>query len=108
MSTNIWVTQSVLVGTTKHMNYKRRISPGWAAYRRLINTYNSNISVSLKRKVYNQCVLLVMTCGAETLTLTKNAVYQLEVAQRKMEKAMLDIRLQNRIKNVETRRRTKV
>jgi len=87
---------------------QRRIGLGWAAYGGLRDVFSSSIPMSLKRKVYDQCVLPVMTYGAETLTLTKGTVEKLEVAQRKMERAMLGIRLQDRIRNTEIRRRTKV
>ena len=87
---------------------QRRIGLGWAAYGRLRDIFGSDIPMSLKRKVYDQCVLPVMTYGAETLTLTKYTVEKLEVAQRKMERAMLGIRIQDRVRNSEIRRRTGV
>lgn len=79
----------------------RRIELGWAAYGRLKDVFNSGIPISLK-----SCVLPVFRYGAETLTLTKNVVSKLRVALRKMERAMLAIRLQDRIRNTEISRRT--
>lgn len=49
----------------------RRISLGWAAYGKLRDIFGADIPISLKRKTFNQCVLPVLTYGAETLTLTK-------------------------------------
>lgn len=67
-----------------------------------------DVPMSIKRKVYDQCVLLVTTYGAETLTLTKRSVEKMEVAQRKMKRFMLGIRIQDRVRNTETRRRSEI
>ncbi|KAI8440552.1 hypothetical protein MSG28_001794 [Choristoneura fumiferana] len=63
---------------------------------------------SLKTKVFNQCVLPVMTYGAETWTLTLGLVHKFKVAQRAMERAMLGVSLKDRIRNEVIRQRTKV
>ena len=62
----------------------------------------------LKRKVFDQCVLPVMTYGAETLTLTKASANKLMVSQRKMERSMFGVSLQDHIRNEDLRRRTGV
>jgi hypothetical protein len=46
--------------------------------------FSSSIPQSLKTKVFNQCVLPVMTYGAETWTLTARLVHKFKVAQRAM------------------------
>lgn len=51
----------------------RRSGLTWAAYGRLKHVFTSNIPVCLKRKVFDQCVLPVLTYGAKTLTLTKQS-----------------------------------
>ena len=52
----------------------RRIGLAWAAFGRLRGVFKGDISISLKSKVFDQCVLSVLTYGAETLTLTKRSV----------------------------------
>ena len=52
---------------------QRRIMAGWAAYAKHRDIFKSNLAISLKRQVYNSCVLPAMTYGAETWTLTKQA-----------------------------------
>ena len=86
----------------------RRIQLGWAAFGKLRHIFSSNIPQCLKTKVYNQCVLPVMTYAAETWTLTAGLVHRFKVAQRAMERAMLGISLRDRLRNEEIRRRTKV
>lgn len=86
----------------------RRIQLGWAAFGKLDDVFKSKIPQCLKTKVYNQCVLPILTYGAETWPLTKEITYKIKVAQRAMERAMLGISLVDRIPNVEIRRRTNV
>lgn len=51
--------------------YRRRIGMGWGAFGKHSQIVKSKLPLSLKRTVYNQCVLPVMTYGAETWHLTK-------------------------------------
>ncbi|KAH1010977.1 hypothetical protein HUJ04_000425 [Dendroctonus ponderosae] len=77
----------------------RRIGLTWAAYGRLKHVFTSKIPVCLKRKVFGQCVLPVLTYGAQALTLTKQYRNKIKIAQRKMERAMLGVSLRDRIAN---------
>ncbi|XP_072943439.1 uncharacterized protein [Epargyreus clarus] len=86
----------------------RRIRLGWAAFGKLRDISSSKIPQSLKSKMFEQCVLPVMTYGAETWSFTVSLIRRLKVAQRAMERAMLGIFLRDRIRNEEIRRRTKV
>ncbi|CAH2083561.1 unnamed protein product [Euphydryas editha] len=87
---------------------ERRIQLGWAAFGGLRRVFTSKIPQSLKTKVFEQCVLPVLTYGAETWTLTKGLVHRFKVAQRAMERAMLGVSLKDRIRNETIRERTKV
>ena len=46
----------------------------------------------LKRKVFDQCALPVMTCGCETWSLNFKMIQKFRVAQRGMERCMLEYR----------------
>lgn len=95
--------------THQRKEISRRIQLGWAAFNKLADILKPvNIPQCLKTRLFNQCVLPTMTYGAETWTLTKETVHKIRVAQRAMERAMLGIKLQDRVRNVEIRRRTKV
>src|ERR1700755_3562919 len=67
---------------------KRRIVLGWAAIGKLRLIFKSKMNNSLKRKVFDSCVIPVLTYGAETLTLTKASENKLRVTQRAMERSM--------------------
>ena len=87
---------------------KRRVTLSWAAYGKLADVFKSDMPQCLKRKVFDQCVLPVMTYGAETLTLTTASANKLMVTQRKMERSMLGVSLRDHIRNEDLRRRTGV
>ena len=70
---------------------QRRILAGWVAYVKHRDIFKSNLAISLKRQVYNSCVLPATTYGAEILTLTKHAQDKLAVASTKMERSMLNV-----------------
>lgn len=86
----------------------RRIGLTWAAFGKLKCALKSDIPMCLKRKVFNQCVLPVLTYGAETLILTKKTIHKIGVVQRAMERAMLGISLRDRVPNEIIRQRTGV
>ncbi|KAJ2938424.1 hypothetical protein O0L34_g12865 [Tuta absoluta] len=87
---------------------ERRIQLGWAAFGKLKDVFKSQIPQNLKTRVFNQCVLPTLTYGAETWTLTRESLHKIKVAQRAMERSMLGIKLQDRVRNEEIRRRTRV
>ena len=87
---------------------KRRIGLGWAAFGKLRLIFKSKMNNSLKRKVFDSCVLPVLTYGAETLTLTRASENKLRVTQRAMERSMLGITLRDKMTNQWIRQQTKV
>ena len=77
---------------SKEEEIKRRINLGWQAFGRASSTFkNQKIPLILKRKVYNQCILPIVTYGAETWNLTKRLTLKLRSMQRAHERIMLNI-----------------
>ena len=87
---------------------KRRIGLGWAAFGKLSLIFKSKMNSSLKRRVFDSCVLPVLTYGAEALALTKASENKLRVAQRAMERNMVGITLRDKITNQWIRQQTEV
>ena len=87
------------------MRIYRRIGLAWAAFGRLRGVFKSDIPISLKREVFGQCVLPVLTYGAETKTLMKRGVSKIRVTQYAIEGSMLGITIEDKIRNTEIRRR---
>jgi len=62
----------------------------------------------LKRRIIDTVIMPAMTYGAETWSLTNNQKQKLAVAQRSMERAMLNITWRDKIRNEVIRSTTKV
>ena len=86
----------------------RRISLGWSAFGKMQDVFRSNLPNTMKSQVFDQYVLPVLTYGVETWALNKNIIHRLQVTQRAMERRILNIKLQDRVTNIEIRRRTRV
>ena len=65
-------------------------------------------SMNVKRNVHNEYVLPVIVYGSETWALKKAHVELMSVAQRKMERIMLDITLRDHKRNTWIRHKTGV
>ena len=75
----------------------RRIGAGWGAFRRYKDFFKSRaVSIKLKRRLWNCCVLPAMLYGSETWTATQTEWARIEVAQHRMDRAMLGITLRDR------------
>ena len=67
-----------------------------------------SIPLNLKKKIMDGVILPAMTYGAETWALTKRQKNKLAVAQRSMERSLLNITRRDKWRNEEIRSRTKV
>ena len=56
-----------------------------------------HLPMSLKRKVFNRCVLPAMTYLCQTWSLTKALVKKLETSKQAMERKGLNVKLKDRI-----------
>ncbi len=63
----------------------------WSAFGKHNLVMNINLPLSLKREVYNQCILPVLIYGSETCRLTKKLERKLRSAQVGMERKLLGI-----------------
>ena len=63
-----------------------RTKLGWRAFGQMSPICRSNMSVYLKRKVFDQCILPVLTYGCDTWTLIAKVIQKLKVIQRSMER----------------------
>ena len=49
------------------MKFKKRIAAGWGAFGQYRDILKSKMPLSLRRKVYNQCIQAAMTYGVSDL-----------------------------------------
>ena len=88
----IYLGQSInLQQPNQELEINRRVQLGWAALDKLRYIMKSNLPLCLKKKVFNQCILPIMTYGAEAWTLSKSMENKLAIIQRVMERAMIGI-----------------
>ena len=104
----IYLGQLVQTKTSFEAEIKRRIRLGWSAFGRHKNIFSGSLPLCLKRRVFNQCVLPVMTYGSETWTTTKQLERKLVSTQRGMERLMMGISLRDRKRSTWIREQTKV
>ncbi|XP_063539716.1 uncharacterized protein LOC134748833 [Cydia strobilella] len=105
----VYLGQTVQLGRSNfEKEVTRRIRLGWAAFGKLHSIFSSKLPQCLKSKVFDQCVLPVMTYGSETWALTMGLIRRLKVTQRAMERAMLGVSLRDRVRNDDIRSRTRV
>ncbi len=103
-----YLGQMVRANPAHEKEIKRRIGMGWSAFGKQNLVMNSNLPLSLKRKVYNQCILLVLMYGSETWRFTKKLERKLRSALRAMERRMLGITRRDRKRASWIREQTKV
>ncbi|XP_072051533.1 uncharacterized protein [Amphiura filiformis] len=86
-----------------------RIKAGWSCFGRYKDILcDKKLSMILRKRVFNQCVLPTMTYGCETWTTTKYLEQKLITTQRAMERRMLNITIRDKIRNTYIRNKTKV
>ncbi len=103
----IYLGQMVSANPAHKKEIRGRIGMGWSAFGKQNLVMNSNLPLSLKKKVYNQCILPVLTYGAETWPLTKELERKLRSAQWGMER-MLGITWRDKKRALWIREQTKV
>lgn len=106
----IYLGQQIEIGKgNKEIEIERRRRLGWAAFGKLSHILKDRrIPQYLRTRIYEQCVVPVITYGAQTWTLTKTMVNKLRTTQRAMERVMIGVTLRDRKRNEWIRQRTKV
>lgn len=86
----------------------RRAKLAWSSFGRLNYILKSSLPMCLRRKVFNQCILPVLTYGSETWTLSAKAIQKLQTTQRSMERCMLGVTRRDRMRIETIRAQTRV
>ena len=104
-----YLGQTVMLNEHTREEVKIRIKAGWSCFGRYKDILcDTKLPMSIRRRMYNQCVIPTMTYGAETWTTTKQLEQKLQVAQRAMERRMLNITIRDKVRNSEIRKQTQV
>ncbi|MGH0163180.1 UNVERIFIED_CONTAM: hypothetical protein FKN15_055638 [Acipenser sinensis] len=97
VSNYVYLGQLVLATENQMCEISRRAKMGWSAFGRLSMVLKGKLPLCLKRKVFNQCVLPVLTYGCETWTLNAKMTKKLQTTQQKRKEW---IRVQTKVCNV--------
>uniref|UniRef100_A0A914UKL9 Reverse transcriptase domain-containing protein n=1 Tax=Plectus sambesii TaxID=2011161 RepID=A0A914UKL9_9BILA len=96
----VYLGQTIGDSTKRQKEIGRRVTAGWRSFFKYKMIYMSKQTpMSLKRRLFNSCVLPAMLYGAETWSLTKREENRLAVAQRRMERIMAGISLREQKTN---------
>lgn len=107
VDTFVYLGKKFTTGKNSHIQeVKRRIQLGWIAYGRMKKILQSKISPANRAKLFNQCIIPVLGYAAETWPLTKELMDKIGKAERRMERALLGIRLKDKIRNSDIRKNT--
>ncbi|CAH2236653.1 jg16480 [Pararge aegeria aegeria] len=61
-----------------------------------------------KKRIFDSCILPIMTYGCQTWSLTKQNMHKLETCQHSMERSMLNVKLKDKINLEKLRNVTKI
>ena len=104
-----YLGQTTYLKETTKEEIKCRIRTGWGCFGRNREVFlDEKLPMSLRRQVFDQCVLPSMTYGCQTWSLSKAMGQKLRTAQRAMERKMLNLKIKDKIPYTEIRKRTRV
>lgn len=105
----IYLGQRVSFKNRTENEIKRRIAIAWSKYWSFKEIMkNKQINIKTKKKLYETAIMPSLMYGCQSWSLRKEDEDRLAICQRKMERSMLNIKLQDRIKNIDIRRKTKI
>ncbi|RVE53061.1 hypothetical protein evm_002359 [Chilo suppressalis] len=105
----VYLGQEIKMGKENQLNeIDRRIRLMWAAYAKLGFAFKMNLTAVQKARLFDQCILPVLTYEAETWVLTKESINKIQVAQRKLERKLVGITLRDRKTNTWLRKQSGV
>ena len=104
-----YLGQTITMENSTKQDVSIRIKAGWSVFGKYREIFlDRHLSMSLKKKVFNQCVLPAIRYGCQTWSLTKALIKKLETSQGAMERRMLNAKLEDRIRNTTIKQRTRV
>ena len=104
-----YLGQTLKMQDTTKEEVLTRIKAGWGLFGRYKEIFcDRKLPISLKKRVFDECILPTITYGYQTWTITKQIYNKLMTTQRAMERKMLGITLQDHVPNQIIREKTKV
>ncbi|CAK1587710.1 unnamed protein product [Parnassius mnemosyne] len=92
---------------SNEVEIQRRIKIAWNKYWSLKEVFKSNMSIKLKTKTMDSCILPSLTYGCQTWKITKKIKNKISSCQKGMERSMLNIKKIHKIRHTKIRNYTK-
>ncbi|XP_045500075.1 uncharacterized protein LOC123697576 [Colias croceus] len=86
----------------------RRVAITWSKFWSFKEILKSQLPLATKKIVMDTALLPCLTYGCPTWTFDHKIRYKIQTSQRRMERSCLGIKLRDRIKNIDIRKKTKV
>ena len=103
-----YLGQTLSLNDTINKEVQARITAGWRAFGRHKNILlEKEIPMTLKKRVFDSCILPTISYGSETWPLNNNICYKLRTAQRAMERSVTKVKRIDKIRAEDIRARTK-
>lgn len=104
----IYLGQVIAFSDSLERELKRRKAKAWNSYWSLRDIFKGNFTQEMKRKIFESCVLPVLTYGAQTWAPTDRQLVGLARTQIGMERSMLGVKRKDRVRNLAVRRKSKI
>lgn len=104
-----YLGQSISLTKRGEKEIRRRVAMAWGKFWSLKFIFQDrSLKQKTKIEILESCVTPVLIYGCQTWACTQNERELLQKCQRKMERRILNIKLSDRVTNVELRRKTKM
>jgi len=104
-----YLGQQITIDEGQTKEIQRRIGIAWSKFGKLARYFkNEKFPISLKRKIFNQCIKPVFMYGSETWAMTKRMEMKIRSSQMCMERQMLGIKWSDHVRNETVRDKTKI
>ncbi|CAH2098347.1 unnamed protein product [Euphydryas editha] len=103
----IYLGQLIATNKSMHKEIDRRIANTWKRYWSLSEIMKDrDMSIKVKRKVYNICILPCLTYGCQTWALTENLANKINTCQNSMERSVIGVKRRDKVRLREIKSRT--
>ncbi|XP_045454782.1 uncharacterized protein LOC123664232 [Melitaea cinxia] len=95
----VYLGQIISLKDLTSKEVEKRIGNAWKRFWSLREIFkNEEISMAIKRKLFNTCIVPILTYGCQTWSLTKAQTKKLETCQNAMNRSMMGKKLSDKIR----------
>lgn len=103
-----YLGQEISFENSTELIINNRISAAWKSFWSHKKFFKSKLPMFHKKRLFDACVLPTFTYGCQTWSLTQHQKEKFQIAQRSMERQLMNVKLKDKISNEKLRKKTKV